>query len=260
MKTKRHLSQNFLYDPSILKRIIQISGINEQSTVVEIGPGPGRMTRLMSERAKRVIAIEIDHELYENLTSELIDCKNVELVRADAMKFPFGLIEGPFKVVANIPYHITTPLIFRLIECRPLIQSMTITVQKEVAERAVASPGGKDYGVLSISLQYYGRVGLKFIIPRGAFRPAPRVDSACLHIDLTRGPGVAVDDEKMFFEIVKTAFSTRRKTLHNALKKFSPAMDDLLKSAGIDPIQRAETLSLEDFARLSNITGRFLRQ
>jgi 16S rRNA (adenine1518-N6/adenine1519-N6)-dimethyltransferase len=254
---KRRLGQNFLYDPSILRRIIQVAHLEPEDTVVEVGPGPGRLTRMLSERVRRVIAIELDRKLHERLIEDLADCDNIDLVLGDALKYNYGGIASPFKVVANIPYQITTPLIFRLFENRETLRSMTLTVQKEVAERIAADPGGKQYGVLSITTQYYGKTRLKFVISRKAFRPMPRVDSACIHIDVYEKPRVEVDDERFFFSLVRTAFSHRRKTLLNALREVSPGIKDILVSCGIDPSRRPETLSIEDFARLSeNIRNR----
>lgn len=248
---KKHLGQNFLYDPSILERIVDSAELSPDDTVVEIGPGPGKLTRLLAETVKKVIAIELDSELYERLRAELIGYRNVELVHDDALKYSYEST-GKFKVVANIPYYITTPIIFRLLEARENLLTMTLTIQKEVAERIAAFPGGKDYGVLSIMVQYYARAEMKFIIPKEAFRPAPKVDSAVLHIRLLERPSVYVRDEKMFFRVVKTAFSQRRKTLSNSLKGFGADIKELLTSAGIDPVRRPETLSLEEFAGLAD--------
>lgn len=249
---KKHLSQNFLYDPSILSRIIQAANVTANDTVVEIGPGPGRLTRLLCERARRVVAIELDHELYANLKDELAHFTNLELHHRDALKFDFSSIGEQFKVVANIPYHITSPIIFKLLEYLPALQSMTLTVQKEVAQRVAAPHGGKDYGVLSLMVQYHGQTEVKFIIPRGAFRPVPRVDSACLHVALSSGPRVEVADQALFIATIKTAFQHRRKTMHNALKALEPAPDEALRASGIDPMRRPETLSMQDFARLAD--------
>ncbi|HEX8948385.1 MAG TPA: 16S rRNA (adenine(1518)-N(6)/adenine(1519)-N(6))-dimethyltransferase RsmA [Dissulfurispiraceae bacterium] len=248
---KKHLGQNFLFDPSILHRIVEVSGITSDDTVVEIGPGHGSLTRALSGAAKKVIAIEVDAELYEKLQSEAGLPGNVELVHSDALEFPFeGL--GPFKVVANIPYYITTPIIFRLIEARGNLKSMTLTIQKEVAQRIAASPHSKEYGVLTIAVQYYSSPRLEFIIPKGAFRPSPKVDSAVIRMDMRERPPAEVEDEKLFFRIVRTAFAQRRKTLANALKALAPDSRERLERAGIEPSRRAETLSIEEFARLAN--------
>lgn len=272
-KPKKHLGQNFLYDPAILKRIIDVSDISSDDLVVEIGPGPGRLTRLLAESAERVIGIELDRGLYERLKKEFAEYGNIELIHSDALKFDYEKLPQ-FKVVANIPYYITTPIIFRLIECKKNLKSMTLTLQREVAERIVAKPGNKDYGVLSIMAQYHTVPSLKFIIPRGAFRPVPKVDSAVLYMEIRKSPLVDVKDEGIFFNVVKTAFSQRRKMLLNALKSLyekshlpiSPlskvgrlecevgqgGIKEILLSAGIDPQKRPETLSIEEFARLAD--------
>lgn len=255
---RKHLGQNFLFDPSILLNIIRSADLSDMDTVVEIGPGPGRLTRLLSERVKKVIAIELDPYLYNKLTKELKDLSNIDLVLGDALKFPFERLDH-FKVVANIPYYITTPIIFRLIDARKSVESMTLTIQKEVAERIVAGPGTKDYGVLSIMVQFRAEPELKFIIPKEAFKPVPKVDSAVIHMKLRREPAVSVQDEALFTRVVKTAFSQRRKTLSNSLSAFKNIKDILLQ-AGIDPQRRPETLSLAEFASLSDIISTADRQ
>ena len=249
--TKRHLGQNFLYDSSILKRIIQSAGLSEEDTVVEIGPGPGRLTRMLAETVKKLIAIELDPELHERLKGDFIAYSNVEITHGDALRFPFETL-GKFKVVANIPYYITTPIIFRLLDAKQYLKSMTLTIQKEVAERIVAQPGGKDYGVLTIMIQYFAQAELMFIIPKEAFRPVPKVDSAVVHMNILERPRVLVRDEKIFFRLVRTAFSQRRKTLSNSLKSISGDIKGVLLRAGIDPHRRPETLSIEEFASLSD--------
>ncbi|MEJ2183263.1 MAG: 16S rRNA (adenine(1518)-N(6)/adenine(1519)-N(6))-dimethyltransferase RsmA [Nitrospirota bacterium] len=248
---RKALSQNFLFDPSILGRIIETAGVGPDDTVVEIGPGPGRLTRMLAERAGRVLAIEVDRELYARLKAGMGDRENLTLILGDALRFPYERIGEPFKVVANIPYHITTPIIFRLLEHRTLLRSMTLTVQKEVARRAAAAPGGRDYGVLSLMLQYRGEVRVPFTIPRGAFRPVPKVDSACLHIRIHGKPPVEVPSEELFFSLVRTSFGQRRKSIQNSLQRDFPGIGEALRRAGIERMRRPETLSLEDFARLS---------
>jgi len=255
---RKHLGQNFLFDPSILLNIIRSADLSDRDTVIEIGPGPGRLTRLLAERVEKVIAIELDHYLYNKLTEELKDCNNVDLVLGDALKFPFERLDC-FKVVANIPYYITTPIIFRLIEAAQKLESMTLTIQKEVAERIVAGPGTKDYGILSIMVQFRAEPELTFIIPKEAFRPVPKVDSAVIHMRLRKEPAVSVQDEALFTRVVKTAFSQRRKTLLNSLKPFQNIRDILIQ-AGIDPQRRPETLSITEFAILSDILSTADRQ
>jgi len=250
--TKRHLGQHFLNDPSIIARIIQAAQLDSEDLVIEIGPGPGKMTRFLAGKVKKVIAIELDDKLYEKLRGELYGYGNIELVCGDALEYSYDKLDD-FKVVANIPYYITTPIIFRLFDVKEKLKSMTLTVQKEVAERIVAKPGGKDYGVLSIMVQYYAETSLKFIIPKEAFRPVPKVDSAVVHITVLEKPSVTVQDEKLFFRIVKTAFSQRRKMLSNSLKSVRQDVKEWLINTDIDSNRRAETLSMEEFARLANI-------
>ncbi len=250
--SKKYLGQNFLFDPSILKRIVDVACITHDDTVVEIGPGYGNLTKMLASASKKVIAIELDYRLYEKLLHELREYKNIEIIHADALKYNFEELEQ-FKVVANIPYYITTPIIFRLIEDRKNLKSMTLTIQKEVAQRIVARPNTKDYGVLSIVVQYYGNPELKFIIPKGAFRPVPKVDSAVIHIEMLSEPIVKPKDESLFFRIIRTAFAQRRKTLSNALKSFSKDIKVILINAGIEPIRRAETLTIEDFVKISDL-------
>ncbi len=249
--SKRRLGQNFLFDPSILRRIVQTAHLSPADTVVEIGPGPGRMTAMLAGFVKKVVAIELDRDLCEKLTGELSGYGNIDVVHGDALKFPYETL-GEFKVVANIPYYITTPILFKLLEHRDCLRSITVTVQKEVAERIAAKPGGKEYGVLSLSVQYYGRPLLAFTIPGGAFRPVPKVDSAVIHIEIFREPSVSVKDEKVFFRVIKTAFSQRRKTLLNSLRSLGGDIREKLVLAGIDPGRRPETLSMEEFAKLAD--------
>jgi 16S rRNA (adenine1518-N6/adenine1519-N6)-dimethyltransferase len=251
-RPKKHLGQNFLFDPSILKKIMQASELSSEDTVVEIGPGHGRMTKLLAENAKKVIAIELDKSLFDRLKTEIDDYKNIELINGNALYYDYEALP-PFKVVANIPYNITTPLIFRLIESRKNLESMTLTIQKEVAKRIVAGPGTKDYGALSIMIQYYTVPTVKFLIPKGAFRPVPKVDSAVIHIKILQTPSVIVKDEKLFFKIIKTAFTKRRKTMLNAIRTLSEDINEKLKLANIDPKRRPETLSIQEFAKLSDI-------
>ncbi len=246
----RRLGQHFLFDPSILRRIIDASGLKAGDTVVEIGPGHGRLTRLIAEKAGRVIAIELDPFFVKRLRDELASFKNIEIVEMDALRYPYNEL-GPFRVISNIPYYITTPIIFKLLESKDLI-SMTLTLQKEVARRIVATPGSKDYGVLSIMVQYRAIPEIKFFIPRGAFRPVPEVDSAVIHMEIRKTP-VRASDEELFKRIVKRAFSRRRKTLLNSLKGLFKGMDinSVLKACEIDPARRPESLGIEEFIKIA---------
>jgi 16S rRNA (adenine1518-N6/adenine1519-N6)-dimethyltransferase len=250
--TKKYLGQHFLNNPLINERIIQSAQLTPGDLVVEIGPGPGKLTRMLCERVQKVIAIELDERLYARLKTELAGCDNLELVHGDALEYPYETLPE-FTVVANIPYYITTPIIFRLLTSKKNIKSMTLTVQKEVAERIVATPGVKDYGVLSLMVQYYSVPVFQFIIPKEAFRPVPKVDSAVIRIQILERPPVDVADEKMFFRIIKTAFSQRRKMLSNSLRSIRSDTKEWLTAAGIDPNRRPETLSIQEFARLSDM-------
>ncbi|TAN39738.1 MAG: ribosomal RNA small subunit methyltransferase A [Nitrospirae bacterium] len=249
---KKKLGQNFLSDPFVLGRIIEAADLTPDDTVIEIGPGPGSLTKLLAENVKRLIAIELDHDLCVKLLPKLSAFRNVELIEGDALKYSYNDV-GRFKVVANIPYYITTPLIFRLLEEKENLGSITLTIQKEVAERIVAGPGGKDYGVLSIMVQYYSIPQLKFIVPKELFWPVPKVDSAVVHITLRKTPAVEVKDEEFFFKVIRTAFSQRRKTLSNSLKPFGPAVKEVLEIAAVDPVRRPETLSISEFAQIADL-------
>jgi len=255
---KKHLGQNFLFDPSILHRLVEVSNVTALDTVVEIGPGHGSLTAILSGTANKVIAIELDNDLFSKLQTRFGGAGNVVLVQGDALTFDYETLET-FKVVANIPYYITTPIIFRLMEAGKRLKSMTLTIQKEVAQRIIAGPNTKAYGVLSISVQYAAAPEMGFIIPRGAFKPAPKVDSAVLHLTMRNRPKVAVKDEKLFFTVVRTAFSQRRKTLSNSLKQLSPDIREKLIGAGIDPGRRAETLTIEEFAALADFLSQELK-
>ncbi len=249
--TKKHLGQHFLNDPLIIGRIILAAQLDPHDLVVEIGPGPGMMTRMLAGRAEKVIAIELDEKLYGKLKTKIAGFSNIDLILGDALEYHYGDLPD-FKVVANIPYYITAPIIFKLLEARKNLKSMTLTVQKEVAERIVAKPGKKDYGVLSIMVQYYAKTYFEFMIPKEAFRPVPKVDSAVIHMDILERPSVQVENEKAFFKIVKTAFSQRRKMLSNSLKSIREDVKEWLDKTGIDPHRRPETLSMEEFARLAD--------
>jgi len=248
---KRPFGQHFLFDPNILKKIIAVSGVSKSDTVVEIGPGLGTLTKFLAHYAGRVTAIELDKKLIGKLDDIFGNDRNVEIIQGDAMKFPYETIEGEFRVVANIPYNITTPLIFKLLEFRDRMPSMTLLMQKEVARRIIALPGSKEYGVLSISTQLYTRPSIKFNVSRKAFLPPPKVDSAVVHFEVSPTPLFDVRDEAFFLSVVKTAFLKRRKMLSNSLKEFE-GITEALDKAGIDPKVRPEELSAEDFTRLSN--------
>lgn len=248
---KKPFGQHFLFDRNILRKIINCSGIKPEDTVVEIGPGLGPLTRMLSEQARKVVAIEFDKKLISRLKDNLAGHTNIDIVTADALKFPYETIKGRFRVVSNIPYNITTPIIFKLLEYKEKVKDMTLLMQKEVAKRIVALPNTREYGVLSISTQLYTRPALKFSVSRKAFSPPPDVDSAVVYFEVSPSPLFATHDEALLLKIVKTAFTQRRKTIINSLKTFKN-IREALNEAGIDPGLRPETLSIEDFARLAD--------
>ncbi|KJR43979.1 dimethyladenosine transferase [Candidatus Magnetoovum chiemensis] len=252
----RKLGQHFLYNRSILERIADSANISSSDTVVEIGPGAGTLTESLLTRAGKVIAIELDTNLYNRLRDKFKHIDNLTLVQKDALYFDYSVI-GKFKVVANIPYYITTPIIFKLLEYKENIQSMTLTIQKEVADRILAKSGNKTYGALTLTVNYRSRTSLAFNIKRGAFNPPPKVDSAVVSFEILNIPPVNVADEKLLFTLIRTAFKQRRKTIHNSLKSIANVnIKEMLEAAQIDLMARAENLEIADFARLANlITG-----
>lgn len=254
---RRPFGQHFLFDRNILNKIIRCSQVTTDDTVVEIGPGLGTLTQLLAEHAGRVIAIEFDRKLIGRLKENLASASNVEVIRADALKFPYETIEGQFRVVANIPYHITTPIIFKLLQFRDRLSSMTLLLQREVAMRIVADPGTKDYGVLSITARLHTRPVVKFTVSRKSFSPPPRVDSAVVHFEVSAKSRYNIKNEDLFIDVVRSAFSKRRKTISNSLKSFK-GIKEALERAGISPSSRPEQLSIDDFIRLANALYRLI--
>ncbi len=248
---KKPFGQHFLFDKNILKKIIKCSSLAEDDTVVEVGPGLGPLTALLSDKAKKVIAIEFDKKLIDALKSNLSEKKNVEVVRADALRFPYDTVEERFRVIANIPYNITTPLIFKLLEYKGMITSMTLLMQKEVSRRIVAPPGSRAYGVLSISLALYTKPELKFTVSRKAFSPPPKVDSAVVHFNVSSSHLLNVANEELFLKVVRNAFSQRRKTILNGLKAFKD-IENVLRYNNIDPGKRPEQVTIDEFVHISN--------
>lgn len=255
---KKSLGQHFLYDPSIIERIVKRARISPEDLVIEIGPGPGIMTEVISEKAGQLIAVEIDKKLAESLKKRFAGRKNITIINEDFLKFPLPG-DRKFKAIGNIPYYITTPIIFKLIETETLL-SATLTIQKEVARRIVASPGSKDYGVLSIMVQFLTIPELAFNIPARAFYPPPKVDSSVIHLTKRSEPPFKLHDERLFIGVVKMAFSQRRKMLSNSLKPFSSNIKELLLSAGIDPKRRPETLTMEEFGIIADKFYDFLNK
>ena len=263
---KKSFGQNFLTDTNILQKIVDTAEIDNQVNVIEIGPGIGALTEFLAERAAEVMAFEIDHRLVPILADTLRDFDNVTVVNEDILKVDlaqhsqnFKNPDLPIKVVANLPYYITTPILMHLIESGIPFSEFVVMMQKEVADRISAQPNTKAYGSLSIAVQYYMTAKVAFIVPRTVFVPAPNVDSAILKMVRRPEPAVAVEDEKFFFKVSKASFTHRRKTLWNNLTgyfgKTEEVKDKLTKAldqAGLSPSVRGEALSLEEFASLAD--------
>jgi 16S rRNA (adenine1518-N6/adenine1519-N6)-dimethyltransferase len=254
IRPKKSLGQNFLKDPHYLRKIVEAAAVTRDDQVLEIGPGLGHLTRELAARAGRVVVVELDDRLVPVLRRELAAAPNVEIVHADALAFDYGALAGTWKVVANLPYYISTPLIERLISWRSKFATLTLMLQKEVAERIAADPGGKDYGVLTVMVQLHAEPSIAFTVPPGAFTPPPKVDSAVVTLRVRRQPAVAVADEQFLEKVVKTAFSQRRKTLRNSLGALidRTAAAAAAQAVGISPDRRPETLSLDEFGRLAD--------
>jgi len=253
----KKLGQNFLIDESIVDGIVDAADIQEGETVLEIGAGIGTLTQGLAEAKANVIAVELDKRLPDVLAHTLDGYENVKIVQGDILKVNIPEITGggSFKVVANLPYYITTPIVMALLEQRLPMTKLVTMVQKEVALRMVANPGKKDYGALSIAVQYYTKPKIVLDVPPYSFIPAPDVDSVVICCDVRQKPPVDVADEKMFFRVVKAAFCQRRKTLNNALKTMGidkETVMGILQQSGIDGVRRGETLSLTEFAVIAN--------
>ncbi|MBN1200972.1 MAG: 16S rRNA (adenine(1518)-N(6)/adenine(1519)-N(6))-dimethyltransferase RsmA [Anaerolineae bacterium] len=252
---KKSLGQNFLHDPHTLEKIVASAALAPGATVLEIGPGTGNLTHLLAQRAARVIAVEVDDRLIPLLTERFADQAHVEIVHADILAVDIAaLVErAPYSVVANLPYYITSAILRVLLEAPHKPERLVITVQREVAERLVATPGAMS--LLAVSVQFYGQPQIVARLNAGVFWPRPDVESAVVRIDVYRTPPVAVPDEQLFFRVVRAGFGQKRKQLRNALSAGlhidKERTADLLGSAGIDPQRRAETLSLEEWAALT---------
>ena len=263
LRPRKGLGQNFLSDPHHLSKIVEAAELSADDTVLEIGPGPGVLTRLLAEQAGHVIAVELDPAMVHLLQSEYGDYPNLTILHADILKTQITsqLLSQPttqptpYKVVANLPYYITSAVVRHLLESDPQPSRLVITVQKEVAQRIVAEPG--DMSVLAVSVQFYGQPKLIHHIPAGAFYPPPKVDSAVVCIDTYAQPPANVPDIEFFFQVVKAGFSQKRKQLKNTLagglRQPTAVVIHALKQAGIDPTRRAQTLSVAEWAKLSEV-------
>lgn len=267
---QKKFGQNFLIDTRVLERIIAAAGVTKEDFVLEIGPGIGTMTQYLCEHARAVAAVEIDKNLIPILADTLSEYDNVEVINDDILKVDINRLAEernggkPIKVVANLPYYITTPIIMGLFESHVPIDSITIMVQKEVADRMQVGPGTKDYGALSLAVQYYAKPEIVANVPPNCFMPRPNVGSAVIRLTRHKEVPVQVEDEKLMFRIIRASFNQRRKTLANGLnnapdiplskEKIAEAIAEL----GVNPSIRGEALTLEEFAALSNIIGRML--
>ncbi|MWV47586.1 16S rRNA (adenine(1518)-N(6)/adenine(1519)-N(6))-dimethyltransferase RsmA [Paenibacillus sp. HJL G12] len=263
---KKSLGQNFLIDQNILSKIVEAAGLDSTKGALEIGPGIGALTEKLVQQAATVTAVEIDQRLIPILQEVMEPYSHVHIHHGDVLKTDLAeLFHRNFanvskvSVVANLPYYVTTPILMKLLEEKLPVENIVVMIQKEVAERMAASPGTKDYGSLSIAVQYYSVPELVCIVPKTVFIPQPNVESAVIRLTVREQPAVEVDDEAFFFQVVQASFAQRRKTISNNLKsRFFPKdgrerLDALLVEAGIEPSRRGETLSLQEFATLSNV-------
>ena len=257
-KFTKSLGQNFLIDDSVLEDIVYGAEVCKEDFVIEIGPGVGTLTKELLKKAKSVCAIELDSDLVPILQEELKGFDNFKLVHKDALKVDFNDIIGEeksVKVVANLPYYVTTPIITKLLNEGYNFKSITIMIQKEVAERMAAKPKCKDYGALTLLVQYHCDVDIVRKVAPSSFIPQPKVDSIVIRMNKLPEKRVNPRDEKLFFKVIRESFNMRRKTLWNALKNLkveSEKMEKAFGNAGIDPMRRGETLSIEEFCNLSN--------
>ena len=266
---QKKFGQNFLVDSNILDKIIESAQITREDCVLEIGPGIGTMTQRLAEEAREVVAVEIDRNLIPVLEDTLSAYANVTVINADILKFDLNrLVEErnggrPIKVVANLPYYITTPIIMALFEKHVPLQSVTIMVQKEVADRMQEGPGTKDYGALSLAVQYYAKPEIVTRVPASCFMPKPNVDSTVIRLTRYENPPVETADEAWLFAVIRASFNQRRKTLVNGLTNAGypgigrQQVEEALSGMGLALTVRGETLTLEQFAELSNrLSGR----
>lgn len=265
LTAQKRYGQNFLIDSNILEKIVMAAEIDKEDTVLEIGPGIGTLTQFLCESAGKVIAVEIDRQMIPVLEDTLSEYDNVKIINEDVLKVNFSeLVEKendgkPIKVVANLPYYITTPIIMGLLEMDVPIESITVMIQKEVAVRMQEGPGSKDYGALSLAVEFYSKAEVKMTVSPNCFIPRPNVDSAVIRLDKYKNPPVEVKDRTLMFRIIKGAFEQRRKTLTNALSHSSAyrtdkaKIEEALVKMGKNVNIRGEELTLAEFAELSDI-------
>ncbi len=251
-RPKKRFGQNFLHDPSIIQRIIDVINPKPSDNIIEIGPGKGALTKPLLNNVKQLHVIEIDRQLANNLAEALGHPKHLFIHQADALNLDFSKFNlKQLRIVGNLPYNISTPLLFHLLEFSSYIEDMIFMLQKEVVERICAKPGNKQYGRLTIMLQLHFDVEQLFIIKPGAFKPAPKIDSAIVRLMPLTSPRYPILNVECFSAIVKAAFSQRRKTIRNALKNYLD--EERINDAGIAPEKRPETLSISDYVKLANL-------
>lgn len=260
---KKSLGQNFLINPSVCPKMAKASGADEASGVLEVGPGIGVLTKELAKVAGKVVSVEIDSRLIPLLGETLSEFDNTKVINADILKVDAAALikeefaDMPVKVCANLPYYITSPVIMGLLEARLPIDSITVMVQKEAAQRICAKPGTRECGAVSLAVQYYSEPRREFSVSRGSFMPAPKVDSEVITLKIRKEPPVSVSDEKFFFRVIRGAFSMRRKTLVNCLSASLGLSKDRISSVldalGIKTTARAEELTLSEFASLSEM-------
>ena len=258
IRTQKKLGQHFLVDESVVRRIAAALELNPGEKVLEIGPGIGTLTQLLAMTGAHVTAVELDRRFIDILAKTLQGYENISVVQGDVLSLDMQEImgQGKFQIAGNLPYYITTPIIMKFLEERVPAERMVFMVQKEVADRMVSAPGTKDFGALSVAVQYYTEACKLFEVPASAFLPPPAVDSAVILCRMRQRPPVEVASEKAFFRVVKAAFAQRRKTLANSLRGGGlpgEAVAAMLRETGIDGTRRGETLSLEEFAALSRV-------
>lgn len=260
LRYKQGLGQNFIYDESLLEQLAEVSGAGEEDGVLEIGPGCGTLTGCLAPRVRQLIALEIDERLIPLLHGYLDKYENVTIVQGDVLKTNLHELTKPlgerFKVVANIPYYITTPLILLLLDSGLPIDSLALMVQKEVAEKMLAQPGDEGYGMLAVKCQYYGEPEIALDVPAAMFNPPPKVDSAFVVMPIRKEKPVQVEDEKKFFRVAQAAFAMRRKTMaNNLMSAFGISKEkaaSVLTACGLDERVRGEKLDMDAFARIAN--------
>lgn len=269
LQLSKSLGQNFITDRNILEKIIEGAGVEDGDMVIEIGPGIGVLTAELAERASFVTAVEIDGRLIPILEETLSEYDNIRIVNQDILKTDLGRIieesrqdgrfTGKVHIIGNLPYYITTPIIMKLLEEQVPADSITVMMQKEVADRIRSAPGSKTYGAISVAVQYYCRVTKVTDVPKESFVPRPKVESTVLNLEPLDAKAIELKDEKVFMRCIKAGFAQRRKTLLNSLASAGGMDKDkvkrILAAAGIDPGRRAETLTVEEFGRIANETA-----